>query len=104
MILMYTMCSGGGAVGLASSTSAELERLDWRLAIGEVSMNLRREVADKASREEMYSAIRTELGILEQQVAVSGSKSYSCSNSGSNSSSGSVGSSSGGSNSDSFSA
>ena len=73
MILMYAMCSGGGAAGLASATSAELERLDWRLAIGEVSMNLRREVADKASREEMYSAIRTELGILEQQVAVSSS-------------------------------
>ena len=79
---MYTMCSGGGAAVLASATSAELERLDWRLAIGEVSMNLRREVADKASREEMYSAIRTELGILEQQVAVSSSGSGSgCSNS-----------------------
>jgi len=45
--------------------------LDWRLALGEVSMNLRREVADKASREELYSAVRTEMSTLEQQLAVS---------------------------------
>ena len=34
-------------------------------------MNLRREVADKASREELYSAVRTEMSTLEQQLAVS---------------------------------
>ena len=56
---------------LASATAAELERLDWRLAIGEVSMNLRREVADKASREELYSAVRSEMSRLEEQLAVS---------------------------------
>lgn len=62
---------GAHAASLAAATSSELERLDWRLAIGEVSMNLRREVADKASREEMYSAIRTEMEGLDQRLSVS---------------------------------
>ena len=75
---IFLFCSGGyngntsqHASHLASATTAELERLDWRLALGEVSMNLRREVADKASREELYSAVRTEMSTLEQQLAVS---------------------------------
>jgi hypothetical protein len=63
--------AGAHANHLASATAGELERLDWRLAIGEVSMNLRREVADKASREELYSAIRTEMQGLEQRMSVS---------------------------------
>jgi hypothetical protein len=72
----YVTCLGGGggaaqAASLAAATSAELERLDWRLAIGEVSMNLRREVADKASREEMYSAVRAEVERLDQRLSVS---------------------------------
>ena len=58
------------ATHLASATSAELDRLDWRLALGEVSMNLRREVSDKASREELYSAVRTEIGTLEERLSV----------------------------------
>ena len=78
---MYSFCfvclnqgtanGGAHAASLAAATSNELERLDWRLAIGEVSMNLRREVADKASREEMYSAIRTEMESLDQRLSVS---------------------------------
>ena len=33
-------------------------------------MNLRREVSDKASREELYSAVRTEIGTLEERLSV----------------------------------
>lgn len=33
-------------------------------------MNLRREVADKASREELYSAVRTEMQSVEERLAV----------------------------------
>lgn len=50
--------------------SNSVEALDWRLAIGEVAMNIRREVADKASREELYSAIRGEMEILTRKVSV----------------------------------
>lgn len=34
-------------------------------------MNLRREVADKASREELYSAVRSEMQSVEERLAVS---------------------------------
>jgi hypothetical protein len=62
---------GASSGNLAAATTSELEKLDWRLAIGEVSMNLRREVADKASREELYSAVRTEVQTLDERLAVS---------------------------------
>jgi hypothetical protein len=62
--------AGAHAASLAAATSAELERLDWRLAVGEVATNLRRELADKASREEVYSAVRSEIDRLDQRVSV----------------------------------
>jgi hypothetical protein len=78
--MLYCLGPGGGnntfqrgasSGNLAAATTSELEKLDWRLAIGEVSMNLRREVADKASREELYSAVRTEVQTLDERLAVS---------------------------------
>ncbi|KAJ1431440.1 hypothetical protein B484DRAFT_395486, partial [Ochromonadaceae sp. CCMP2298] len=61
--------AGGGPSGFAAATSAELERLDWRLAIGEVSMALRRELADKCSREELFSEMRAETDRLQEKMA-----------------------------------
>ena len=51
----------------------DLDKLDWRLALGEVSMNLRREVSDKASREELFSVLRTETEALDRKIGVSAS-------------------------------
>lgn len=41
------------------------------ITTGEVSANLRRELADKCSREEMYSALRGKIERFEEKVAVS---------------------------------
>lgn len=49
-------------------TPAEVERLDWRIALGDVSMHLRRELADKVSREELLSLLRDEAALLAQKV------------------------------------
>jgi hypothetical protein len=42
--------------------------LDWRIALGDVSMHLRRELADKVSREELLSLLRDEAVLLAQKV------------------------------------
>lgn len=49
----------------------EMEKIDWRLALGEVSMNLRREMADKISREEVLTALQSEYAALEKRMQVS---------------------------------
>lgn len=62
--------SSSAATVTTVTSYPELDRIDWRLAIGEISMNLRRELADKASREEMYSHVRTEMDAAQQKLAV----------------------------------
>lgn len=42
-----------------------IENTDWRLAMGELSINLRRELGDKCGREELHCSIRQEAAILE---------------------------------------
>ena len=37
----------------------DLERFDWRIALGEMAMNIRSELVEKCTREEMYSAMRS---------------------------------------------
>lgn len=37
----------------------DVDRYDWRIALGDMAMNLRSELVDKCSREEMYSAMRS---------------------------------------------
>jgi len=49
---------------IACATGAE-----WRSAVSDVSINLRREMADKANREEMIQYIRRELDALNQNLA-----------------------------------
>lgn len=41
---------------------------DWRIALGETSMNLRRELAEKMNREEVVSYVRGEVGIVDSKV------------------------------------
>jgi hypothetical protein len=43
---------------------------DWRRAMGELSLNLRREMSDKCGREEMRSAIGIEMNLLEKKLHV----------------------------------
>lgn len=52
------------------NSSLALVETDWRLAMGDISMNLRREISDKASREEMFGTIRRECDILERRLEV----------------------------------
>jgi len=42
---------------------------DWRMALGDLSLNIRREMSDKCGREEMHSAIGSELGVLDQRIS-----------------------------------
>lgn len=61
----------GNAGGNNPSMNAEVEKMDWRIALGEVSMNLRREISDKASREELYSVVRSENDGFQSRITVS---------------------------------
>jgi ElaB/YqjD/DUF883 family membrane-anchored ribosome-binding protein len=45
---------------------------EWRMALGDLSLNVRREMSEKCSREEMHAAIGAELGTLEKRLMVSG--------------------------------
>jgi hypothetical protein len=56
---VHTGLSSGGSISA-----------DWRLALGELSLNLRRELSDKTGREEMYSLVRTEAEQLDKKVLV----------------------------------
>lgn len=48
----------------------ELDKLDWRLALGEIAMNLRSEMSLKANREEMLSVVRAENDGHERRLKV----------------------------------
>lgn len=61
----------GGGLNANLGLANEVDKLDWRIALGEVAMNLRRELADKATREELYSIVRTENDSVENRLAVS---------------------------------
>jgi len=65
--LSPTRGSAGGSLLLHQ----DLNTLDWRLALGELGMNLRRELADKASREEVYCVLRQENDALVGRMLVS---------------------------------
>ena len=54
---------------IGSAASAVLSA-DWRLALGELSMNLRRELSDKTGREEMYSTLRDETDTIDKKLNV----------------------------------
>lgn len=43
---------------------------DWRIALGELSLNLRREMSEKCGREEMRSALGIELNLIEKKLHV----------------------------------
>jgi len=42
---------------------------DWRIAIGDISMNLRRELADKAGREELYAVMTKQMDAVDAKVS-----------------------------------
>jgi hypothetical protein len=47
-----------------------IDSIDWRIALGEISVNFRRDLADKVNREEMFAFFRNENDILMQQCHV----------------------------------
>lgn len=53
---------------LVSVPQAELERMDWRLALGDLSLALRRDLSDRATREEVYTAVQAEAAGTERRV------------------------------------
>jgi hypothetical protein len=54
-----------------------LNNVDWRIALGELGMGLRRELQDKASREEMHSVVNAEFEKLSKRFTVRGSMIHS---------------------------
>jgi len=56
--------------GNTNNSTVLLDSLDWRIAIGDVSMNLRKDMSTKASREELFTTIRTELDPIEHRLAI----------------------------------
>jgi hypothetical protein len=66
---------GGGSVAAAGGGSRVISPssamyTDWRIALGELSLNLRREMSEKCGREEMRSAIGIELNLVEKKINV----------------------------------
>ncbi len=57
---------------MAPSATTILDRgidsTEWKVALGELSINLRRELGDKCGREEMLSAVHNETAILESRT------------------------------------
>ena len=43
---------------------------EWRMALGDLSLNLRRELTEKCDREEMHAALGAEVGSLEKRLTV----------------------------------
>jgi len=56
--------------GNTNNSTVLLDSLDWRIAIGDVSMNLRKDMSTKASREELFTTIRTELDPIEHRLSI----------------------------------
>lgn len=54
----------------AAANKNSLKAAEWRLAVSELAINLRREIADKAGREEMQGTLRAELDLLEGRMLV----------------------------------
>ena len=52
------------------SVGPGVQYTDWKIALGELSLNLRREMSDKAGREEMISVIAAELEPLGHKLQV----------------------------------
>jgi hypothetical protein len=59
---------GGSGHGYISPSSSMYT--DWRMALGELSLNLRREMSEKCGREEMRSAIGIELNLVDKKLSV----------------------------------
>lgn len=53
---------------LEKNSSATMGMNDWRIALGETSMNLRRELSTKMNREEVVSYVRGEVDILDKKL------------------------------------
>jgi hypothetical protein len=66
---LTTVPTSGGGHGHISPSSSMYT--DWRIALGELSLNLRREMSEKCGREEMRSAIGIELNLVEKKINVS---------------------------------
>lgn len=49
-------------------TATQANQNDWRIAIGDVSMNLRRELADKAGREELYAVMTKQMDTVDAKI------------------------------------
>lgn len=45
-----------------------MDRLDWRIALGDLSLQLRRDLSDKVSREEMLSFMKDEVVLMSQKL------------------------------------
>jgi hypothetical protein len=60
----------GGDQGSRVISPSSSMYTDWRIALGELSLNLRREMSEKCGREEMRSAIGIELNLLEKKMNV----------------------------------
>lgn len=54
-------------ISFAGLINAANDRLDWRMALGEVCMNLRHELSDKCSREELLNMIRFETKTIDER-------------------------------------
>ena len=44
---------------------------DWRLAIGEISLNLKKEISEKINRQEIYNFIQNEIENVNTKLIVS---------------------------------
>ena len=56
---------------IEKNSNAQVIMNDWRIALGECSMNLRRELSDKMGREEVVAYVRDELSLLDKKLVVS---------------------------------
>lgn len=62
---LHTSQTGSSA---SSVGHQEVDRLDWRIALGDLSLQLRRDLSDKVSREEMLSLVKDETALLTQKI------------------------------------
>jgi hypothetical protein len=47
-----------------------LTNVDLRIALGEMSFALRKELSEKVSKAEIYQALKTEFDVLDRKIAV----------------------------------
>lgn len=69
-VVQTKISSTSALSALEKTAAASVAATDWKMALGELSMNLRREITDKIGREELYSTVRGEVEILDKRVLV----------------------------------